>query len=91
MFFYAGAGVVHATLDAYPVDAQSSNFPRGTLALGYDGARTRPGRLGLRAVAAAHLSKPADPGVAGLTVRSHAVDYTVELGLPIRFTARDRR
>lgn len=91
VFFFAGAGVLHASRVPSPFGTGAATEPRGTVALGWDGGIGSASRAGLRAVAAAHFSKPSDSPVADETTKSITTDYSFRLGLHWRLSGSDAR
>jgi len=92
VFFFAGGGVMRASLPAFPDFDHSVTEPRGLFGLGYD--RPAAGRLNFRVTATGFLTQAADvdpnfwtastppPDVAS---ESTVFDWTVELGVRYRF------
>jgi hypothetical protein len=77
---------MHASRVATPLGSGGATEPRGTVALGFDGGMHSESRLGFRALAAAHLTKPADQGVAGTVSKSMAADFSFRLGVRWRLS-----
>lgn len=92
VFFYAGGGVMRASLPAFPDFDHTVTEPRGLFGLGYD--RPAAGRWNFRVTATGFVTQPADVDpsawTAGtsppdVTSESMAFDWSVEFGARYRF------